>query len=578
VTPEQYEALLNAIAERQARTAPPAGGAVGRVARDAANVAGQFGAGVNRGITGLAGALPDLYDRGIGALGMPRLFGNETQTATERLRGGLDSLIGAAPAPQGGVEQFARGAGEGVVDAASMAVPAAAVARTARAGSMAQGVGQALAAQPLVQGAAGAVGGGVAETTGSPLTGAMAALATPLGLAGARRVVTPMPVRNAERDALVRTLETEGVPVSAGQASGSGFVRNVEAAMEQLPLTSGPARQQALGTERAFTAAALRRTGETADNAGPQTLTAIRNRLGREFNEIGQRHDLQVTPALDQELAGIRTGLRFLPDDIRNAVRSRLDQIEEALVVPPQGSNAAPIVPGRAYLLLDSSMGRTQRQGGPLGAAVGDIRDRLRTAMDASIAQSANPEDAQRWAEARRQYANLMVVARAMSGSGASIAEGRLSPPTLLGAVRNSTSPQGVAFGAGDLNDLARAGQAVLRPVPDSGTAGRGAAISALTGGGLVGSLASGGDLGTTAATAAVAGLMPRAAQAVMNTGPAQTYLRNQRAAGPAFTPGSVAGMAGAQIGGQTDQGEQRRMSAMAPFLSPQQRRILGLN
>jgi hypothetical protein len=178
--------------------------------------------------------------------------------------------------------------------------------------------------------------------------------------------------------------------------------------------------------------------------------------------------------------------------------------------------------------------------------ALQNLRDELRLAMDNSI----TPDDANDWRELRRQYANLMVSARAASGAGAGAAEGQVSPLGLRNAVDRSTGG-GYAFGQGDQNELARAGQSVLRAPPDSGTAGRASAANLLT---LSGGVGSGGMIGAAlggpagAAVGSLAGLgMPRLVQAMMNTPTGQAYLRNQVVSDPVLTQQLLAALTAQQ-------------------------------
>jgi hypothetical protein len=169
--------------------------------------------------------------------------------------------------------------------------------------------------------------------------------------------------------------------------------------------------------------------------------------------------------------------------------------------------------------------------------------------MDNSI----SPEDAAAWDQLRRDYANLMVISRAAGGAGEAAATGRISPLALRGAVNQSTGG-GYAFGRGDLNELARIGQSVLRPPPDSGTAGNQAANDLLTGriallsglGGAGGAVAAGPVGGVAGAMLPLA--LPRMVQALMNSEAGQAYLRNQAIQnGPRVTPALISALTGQQ-------------------------------
>ena len=95
------------------------------------------------------------------------------------------------------------------------------------------------------------------------------------------------------------------------------------------------------------------------------------------------------------------------------------------------------------------------------------------------------------------------------------------------------------AFGRGDLDELSRIGQAVLKPtVPNSGTPERAMMATLLTGGLGSGAATGVGADGLTAmAMGAGAFALPRVAQAAYNTPAARAYLTNRLAAPVTPTP-----------------------------------------
>jgi len=400
----------------------------------------------------------------------------------------------------------------------------------------AQAIGRTLTTQPATQAASAAAGGYVADATDSPWAGAAAALATPFAIGAGRSVISPFSNTNSpSRQALVRSAGREGIPLTAGQATGNKFLKNIESQFEQLPFTAGPQQAIREAQQRSFIAAAWRRAGEAADDTLPPTINTARNRIGQTIGAIANRNTLRFTPQLDNELQQITDSLRFIPAEAAGPVRARIEQLR-GMVSPSAAADVSPTVPGSSYRMLDSQLGRSIRSttNGDLRGALGDLRTLLRTAMDASI----SPADATAWQEARRQYANMSVIANAAGRAGGDAAEGMMSPVALRQALDTSTGG-GYAFGRGDMNELSRMGQSLLRQPPDSGTGGRTFANNLLTGslvGGGAGSGALvGGPLG--AATGAVGALaLPRLVQMAMNSRGGQAYLRNQIAAGPTYT------------------------------------------
>lgn len=500
---------------------------LGMGTRSAVNVLGSLpglaydvlrapGQAITAGVNAVAGTnIPQGYSSADILTGASNAIGLPTpETETERQVAGISEALGNVATGYGIGRQIA-----------TSAIPAVST------------IGRALSTQPFTQAASAATGAYVAEDTDSPLLGMAASLATPLAIAGARRVVTPVPnVNSPGRQALVDGAERRGIDLTAGQATGSRFLQNVESQFEQLPFTSGPQRAIRENQGRQFIQSAMREAGEVADDTSPATINAARDRIGQTIGTIANRNTLRFTPQLDNELTQIEDSLRFIPVEAAGPVRARIEQLR-GMASPSAAPGVPPTVPGASYRMLDSALGRSIRStsNGDLRSALGDLRERLRTAMDASI----SPADAADWQQARRQYANLMVIANAAGRAGGGAAEGIMSPVALRQALDSSTGG-GYVYGRGDLNELARMGQALLRPPADSGTAGRTYARDILTGSlGIGGATAGGmaGGVGGAMVGGAASLALPRMAQLLINSDIGQTYLRNQMAANPTITP-----------------------------------------
>lgn len=435
--------------------------------------------------------------------------------AIQAMTGGVD----AGPAtPETGTERFAYGAGRGAADVGAVLAPAAMVARGAQAGSLAQRLGSTLAEAPKIQLASGMVGGGVSEATDSPIAGVGAALAVPTAAAIGQRIISPVENQlTPELRRLAGVAQTEGIPLTAAQQTGSRPLKTMESVMGTLPFTAGPSEAIKQTQREAFNRAVLKRAGVEASEATPEVLNRARTALGGQFTELSARNNLSVTDNLVDDLARITDEVgRFSVPEIVRPVQNRIEDILSK--VTEDGT-----IPGKAYREIDSAIGRTLRSttNGDLRNYLGEVRDALRTAMDNSIA----PTDQQAWQQARRQYANLMTIARAMNaGTGETVA-GNVSPAQLMAAVRNQGN-NATAFGRGDLQDMARIGQAFVRdPIANSGTPERTIMAGLLTAGG--GGFAAGLDPMTMAAAGGAA-LSPRVIQMIYNTPLMQRYLTNE--------------------------------------------------
>jgi hypothetical protein len=364
-----------------------------------------------------------------------------------------------------------------------------------------------------------------------PYARILGAVAGGLAPSALRRAVTPFP-NSPEREALAQTLAGEGVDLTAGQRTGSKTLRNIES-----ELGGGAAANMMDRQGEQFTAAALRRTGTDAPRATPEVIDGAFRRIGQQFDDIAARNTLVP----DQQLIG----------DLRQTIGEYGALVPETARAPIVEGLTNDIVgsirrngriSGETYQALTSRIARAARstKDPELGGALRGIRESLDDAMERSIQSAGNAGDMQAWQTARNQYRNLMVIEKAATGAGENAAAGLISPS----ALRNATVNQGrraYARGQGDFAELARAGEGVMKPLPDSGTAGRtaaralGTSIPSAIGatiGGSIGNLP-GGIVGAAAGAAA-----PFAVGRGVLSEAGRAYLSNQAAAGlPASDP-----------------------------------------
>jgi hypothetical protein len=367
----------------------------------------------------------------------------------------------------------------------------------------------------------------------------------------ANRMLNPIRSNlSPEAAALRAAAQAEGIPLSVGQETGSGFMKNVDSQLAQLPGSAGLAADAMDAQKRAFNAAVLRRAGTGADIASPDVLNNARQRIGGVIEDVSNRNTLQVTPDLEARLAQIEDSLQFMPAEAAGPVRARLEQVR-GMMQPDAANGGGMIVPGAAYRTMDSQLGRSMRgtTNGDLRTGLGDLREHLRTAMDGSI----SPADQAAWQQARREYANLMVAAKAAGGAGWRDGRGAHLAAGPTRALDQSTGG-GYVWGRGDLNELARVGQGVLRQPPDSGTAGRSLINQVLTGGAWsapasgIGAMI-GGPAGMVAGAAAPF-VLPRVAQEFMRSAAGRRWLTE--GIGPQLTRAgtdAITSAAGSEMG-----------------------------
>jgi hypothetical protein len=468
-----------------------------------------------------------------------------SQTAQQAVSAPINEILGRTGAPiqpETSAEKFAFGAGHGVGDAASILLPASAVANTARAGTVTQRVAQTMAAQPVMQAVAGGVGGGVGEATDNPLLGLLAAMAVPVGTAVGRGIITPVANRlSPEQQRLAAQAAAEGINLTAGQQTGSKPLQAAESVFQQLPFTAG--RQNAIreAQQQAFNTAVLGRAGVNANAAAPDVLDDAARALGQQFEQLSAQTTVNLDNAFLNDLqdAATRYGTK-LPTNVRPIFQSYIDDILT------QGNAMAGNVYQQARSDLTRQAKSLNNSDPGLATALRAVRDALDDAAERSM--PANLQDA--WQTTRRQYANLKAIINAMSRPSAGAAAGDVSPASLWSAVRQGQTKDQFARGAGELNDLARVGQAFLKQqIPDSGTPIRTFMQNLLRGGPAGAGLAIGamGEPVTGAAVAASSLGLPPLLQSIMNSRAGQAYLTNQLLPGAGVTLPTMLAIGGAQ-------------------------------
>lgn len=362
-------------------------------------------------------------------------------------------------------------------------------------------------------------------TAAEPYARIAGAMLSPAMEGAARRVITPLPA-SAERQALAQTLRNEGVPLTAGQASGSKPLQWMESALGDTPGSGGVAARAMDNQAEQFTSAALRRAGINANRATPDVIDNAFQRIGGDIEGVGRRNNVIPTAAFNNELGRVERDYNNLvsPSNRAPVVENTINDLRDMI--------AAGRIDGPQFNALTSRLA-TQARGSTndphLQTALQGIRTALDNAMERTLFRTGNQQDMQILRNARREYRNLLVLERAATGAGSNAAEGLISPSQLRNAVVQQ-SRRAYGRGRGDFADLARAGEALLKPLPQSGTSPRHnvthllQTLGAIVGGGAG---AAGGPSG--AAAGAIAGLAaPAVAGRALLSRPVQAYLGNQ--------------------------------------------------
>lgn len=428
-------------------------------------------------------------------------------------------------------EKAIYGAGEGVGNALSIAVPAGLVAQGARAGTATQGVANTLASQPVTQAVAGGVGGGVTGATDNPLYGLAASLAVPVAAAGVRGAISPVTNRlSPQEQRIVQAAQNEGIQLTPAQMTGSRSLRAAEETMARMPLSNTP-MQTAFETQRGqFNRAVMQRAGQTADDASPDTMQRAFTGLGQIFDDLSRRTTVNVDQRFGQDVQRVAANYgRRLETDVAPVFQSYLDDLTP-LIQAAATPGAAPQIAGDVYRTMRSDITTRMRETNnlPLRRALGGLVEALDDVMERSTSGALRQE----WREVRRNYANLMTIDRAMQGGTQAGRSTGDVPFNALSTAVKSGDRVGYTRGRGDLNELSRIGDYIADKIPNSGTPERLAWQNILTGGGL---FTAGAASGIGLPAAAVGAASPWLISRLYNSPAGRAYLTNQLAGNTNF-------------------------------------------
>jgi hypothetical protein len=339
---------------------------------------------------------------------------------------------------------------------------------------------------------------------------------------GAASLISP-PRLSPERAAAVRTLEGAGVPMTAGEYTGSSPLRYMEATLSDMPFAGGKAAAIKSQQGEALANEVMSRAGSPGELMTRETADAAKARLKSTYDDITSRNRMVVDDKLGQDIRDIA---KIYDADVNIGNQRPVVYNEISKLIDAEGNTLS----GRHYQQWRSSLGKAARdlyrRGGDSASA--DALKGLQKALDSAFERSvSNPADAALLKETNRQYSAVKGIQKGLDRAGGDPLLGQLgaNPGATLRAM--ATGPTGHR----GFTDLADAANTILKPLPNSGTAQRMGNI--LTLGTLVGDFVHGG---VPIATALRMGIPPILARGLLSE-TAQNLLKNQRFAGIKANP-----------------------------------------
>jgi hypothetical protein len=515
-----------AMQETQSRRQSMIDERVSSAGETAADVGKSLASGVSRGVTGMLDIPNDMFNLATGAAasGLERLGANEE--FTQALRGiGERGISGAGTARQlaaeltGGATEYQPQTTAGkYAGTVGEFLPGAALGGSG-------GMGRALLQYGVAPGLASEAAGQMTEGTSYEMPARIAAaIAAPAAAQGVsnivRGIVSPFGGASPERLALAKTLDDFGVPVTAGQRLGSEKLRMREAA-SSLGATM---RDDQL---RKFTQAALKTVGETADVASPEVLDSAFRRIGGVMDDAAKGVQVEInTDLLTRMSKALET---YRQRAAKADVVPALKNINKQLV---QEFRQGRPIPASTLQGWRSDLSAMTRSPSPATreAAI-EALDALEDTIAKSLVDAGKPEMVDALKSARSQYRNLLAIEVAASRAGEGAAAGVLSPQALRNAVVAQGRRDYVRGRRGDIADLTRAAEAVIKPLPPVNEGGmrRVSGLGTVMGGGAGATIgeAIGGAQGAMAG-GAIGSAIPTLAQEAVALPQVQRYLTNQ--------------------------------------------------
>lgn len=260
-----------------------------------------------------------------------------------------------------------------------------------------------------------------------------------------------------------RTLMDAGVPLDASQRTGSVLGGRLRSAVSDHPLTAPAQDRFKTAQQKAFNRAVLSRIGENATEATQDVMARAKDRIGAQFDKIGEKGTV-FDDALQNDMAAL---------------------IDEARATVPQ-SELAPFLKNVDNLL--NSVGADGRIPGPQltklrsmlsklskSPMVGEVASGLEDALVSSL-ERTYPGQRADLRSAVNQYRTLKIIEASISKG----TERDISPLALSNQLAQQRNRSMSVYGRGGdqgLVRLAQAGRDTLPEIlPNSGTNPRGLA------------------------------------------------------------------------------------------------------
>ena len=290
------------------------------------------------------------------------------------------------------------------------------------------------------------------------------------------KAITLAPPATLARQKAAGVLDNEGIAVTAGDRTGSLPVRRLEDIAGVMPMSAGRMQEIRQGqltdvnrafTERTFDRSQLSQRGVPRESNLPDTdvFSIGKQSLKDVYNDLSARNAARADPRLinDMQAAVKKYEENVLPTQ-RAGGKLNIDHNVNDIVdrfIAGQGQ-----MPGEVYQSVRSRLGK-QAKGVKDDSALSGALLEIRGALDRNMQRNLSPADKAAWAENNLRYANMKQLEPLVAKGGEF-----MTPAGIAQAVRSRRTEQAAA-GSGNLDELAKAANLIVKPLPSSGTGER---------------------------------------------------------------------------------------------------------
>ena len=257
-----------------------------------------------------------------------------------------------------------------------------------------------------------------------------------------------------------RLLEEQGIPLTAGQATGRQGLHTAESEIGGDRFHNIVDQQKAAYTSRVLEGAGA----PPGSVATPEVMAETRRNLGAQFDRMAAGTPVPFDQPLQNDLLSAATNYAESAPSVVPAVESVMNRM--GTLAARNGG----VLAGQNYQEMTTYLRElAEVADAPTQTALNQMRD----ALDDAVERSLGPDQRAQWGQTRNQYRNLLTAERSLTGAGQDAAEGVISPTRLRTSIGAQGGPASIAEGRSDLVPLANAGVSAMKPPPNSGTAAR---------------------------------------------------------------------------------------------------------